>query len=679
MLRHILTLSAGLAALALAAVSAEARPLELADWLDWERAGDARISPDGAQIVYSRSSIDRVNDRWDSSLWIMDANGEKHRHLVDGGSARWSPSGDRIAYLHGKDGDTGLYVRWMDAEGATSRVAGRLEGASRLVWSPDGNAIAYRARVPMKPVWPLDLPGKPKDAKWTEDPMVVDDLHYRMDRVGLKKWHNHIFIAPADGGTPRQITSGEWDVGARAVGAVDGGGALVFTPDGEEILFDGMVAEDGSEPEPFLSNIYAVSTDDGAIRRITQDAGYWHSPRVSPDGELVVYTGNEPTETNYQAQQLRLVGIDGADERVLIDNLPAGAGDLTWAADGDGIYYTVDLEGDTNVHYVELDGDHRQVTDGEHRLSLDSVSGDGRAVGIVTTPGVTRNVVRYDISDGDDLAQLTDLNADILHGVELGTVEEFSTDSSDATRVQGWIINPPDYDPAQSYPLLLAIHGGPHADYGSEYRPMFQFFAARGYVVVYSNPRGSTGYGPDFANEIDNRYPGRRDFDDLMAATDAAIRMRNIDTDRLFVQGCSGGGVLTSWTVTQTDRFAAAAARCPVINWISFTGQADISAWAHVRFRPPFWEDSARWLAHSPIMHVDKVTTPTLLMTGVKDLRTPLAQAEEFYAALKRLGVPATLIAMNGEWHGTSSKPSNMLRTVMYLNQWFARYDPARR
>jgi len=654
----------------MAAASAEARPLALADWLDWERAANAQISPDGEEIVYTRRRVDKMQDRWSSELWILAADGSRHRQLTEGGDPRWSPSGDRLAYIDKPDDaeKAGLFVRWMDAEAATSQVAHNLEGPSKLAWSPDGERLAVRARVPREPVWKLDLPGKPKDAEWTEDATVTKRLNYRMDGIGRIEWYNHIFLVPADGGSPRQLTEGDWNVEAQ--------GRLRFTPDGEEILFDGEKTGEGEEDDPFVNHLYAVSVPGGELRRITSQEGNWHSPVPSPDGELIAYTGNEAAETNYKTQQLRVIGRDGANPRVLVEALPAGASDITWADDGESLVYTADFQGDTNVHRVSLDGEQRPVTEGDHRLSLDSLSDTGMAAGIVTDADTTRNVVRFDLESGGNFQQLTDLNGEILADVELGPVEEFTTKSTDGTEVQGWIINPPNYDPEQEYPLLLAIHGGPHAMYGTEYRPMFQFFAARGYVVVYSNPRGSTGYGPDFANAIDNRYPGRRDFEDLMAATDAAIERRAIDTDRLFVQGCSGGGVLTSWVVTQTDRFAAGAARCPVTDWISFSGTADISSWAHERFRPPFWEDPQRWLAHSTLMHVDQVETPTLLMTGARDLRTPIEQAEEFYAALKRRGVPTALIEMKKEWHGTTSKPSNMLRTVKYLDQWFEKHAP---
>ena len=660
-----------------AAAAAEARPLESADWLDWERAADAEIAPDGHAIIYARRHVDKLKDRWQSELWMIDADGGHHRYLTDGGGVRWSPSGDRIAYIDAADGKAAILVRYMDAEGATSRIATGLDHPTRLAWSPDGKWIAFRARVPMKPRWTIELPPRPEGAEWTADATVIDRWQYRIDRVGMKEWYDHIFLVPADGGTPRQLTHGDWDVGARAVGAIDAGGPLEWTPDGRHILFDGQVRADGGEPDPFISHLHAVSVADGAIRQITQTPGYWSQPTPSPDGRLVAYTGNEASEVNYPTPQLRVIGFDGTDDRVLIAALPASASNLHWDARGRGLYYTVDANGSTHIHHVDLQGRDRMVTTGEMRISLDSTSRNGIAVGIVTAPQVTRNLARIDLGKGT-VTQLTDLNGDILHDVTLGTVEEFRTESGEGTQVQGWILTPPDFDPGKRYPMILSIHGGPHAMYGVDFRFDFQVHAARGYVVVYSNPRGSTGYGPEFANAIDNRYPGTRDFSDLMAATDAVLARGFIDPERLFVTGCSGGGVLTSWTVSHTDRFAAAAALCPVIDWISFAGTADIVAWAYRRFRPDFWQDPKLWLDHSPLMHAPRVKTPTLLMTGNLDLRTPLSQAEEFYSALKYFGVPTKLIVMKDEYHGTQSKPSNMLRTIEYLDKWFSEHDPGK-
>ncbi|MEL7239859.1 MAG: S9 family peptidase, partial [Planctomycetota bacterium] len=375
------------------------------------------------------------------------------------------------------------------------------------------------------------------------------------------------------------------------------------------------------------SDINIVDIESGEIKKLQPAAGFWTSPRVSPNGKLIAYTGNQAKEVNYPAQELRVINIDGSGDKVLIADLPDGAGAIEWASDGRGLYYTMNANGSTDVYFISLaGGEPRAVTSGVHRLSGLDIRGS-HAAAVISAPKTTPNLVRVDLTNGG-VNQLTDLNADILHDVDLGDIEEINYKSPDGTDVQGWLIKPPNFDVSKKYPLVLAIHGGPHAMYGVNFQFRFQEFAAKGYVVLYTNPRGSTGYGAEFANAIDNAYPGRADYEDLIAGVDATLKKGFIDEKRMYATGCSGGGVLTSWIVTQTDRFAAAAALCPVINWISFSGQADIGRWSFARFRPFYWEDPTNWLEHSPIMHVQNVKTPTLLMTGDKDLRTPLAQAE---------------------------------------------------
>ena len=239
-------------------------------------------------------------------------------------------------------------------------------------------------------------------------------------------------------------------------------------------------------------------------------------------------------------------------------------------------------------------------------------------------------------------------------------------------RIQGWIVKPPGFAPNRKYPLMLVIHGGPHSMYNGAFNFGWQEHAANGYLVLYTNPRGSTGYGSAFGNAIKNAYPGK-DFDDLMAGVDTVLGRGYIDARRLFVYGCSGGGVLTAWIVGHTNRFAAASSNCPVINWLSFVGNTDSPGW-YRNFEKLPWEDPSEHLRRSPLMYVGNVTTPTMLMTGVEDLRTPIPQTEEFYQALKLRKVPTAMIRFNQEWHGTSSRPSNYLRTQAYLRHWFQRH-----
>jgi dipeptidyl aminopeptidase/acylaminoacyl peptidase len=322
---------------------------------------------------------------------------------------------------------------------------------------------------------------------------------------------------------------------------------------------------------------------------------------------------------------------------------------------------------------ASLKGPLRQLTTGTHMLAAPSVAKNGAAFAVRSTFQHPPDVVRINLKKPSEMVQLTEVNADFLARTQLGDVEEVWYRSSGGARIQGWIVKPPFFDPAKKYPMLLEIHGGPHGMYNVGFDYMWQNFAANGFVVLYTNPRGSTGYGTEFGNAIDKAYPSV-DYDDLIAGVDTVLGRGYIDPANLFVAGCSGGGVLSSWVIGHTDRFAAAAVRCPVINWISFFGNADIPLFGQNWFERPFWEDPGPWLKQSPLMYVGKVKTPTLLMTGVLDLRTPIPQTEEYYAALKLLGVPVAMLRFEGEFHGTGSRPSNWMRTQVYMMEWFRRW-----
>jgi dipeptidyl aminopeptidase/acylaminoacyl peptidase len=640
--------------------------LQLEHYWNWETAGGPQISPDGETLIYTRRRVDGLSDSIASELWVMDTDGGRHRFLTEGGGVQWSPSGDRIAFLRGTEAGAQIFVRWMDAEGATSQITHTRNRIKSFQWSPDGSRIAFMAETPLTPAIEITIPGAPRGADLTESPMVTDRLNYRVDRQGLKTGYDHFFVVPADGGTERQLTAGEWDARSLFSGIPSGG--WDWTPDGEALVFDGDLSPEVTDPS-YLSGIHRVEIASGEITTLFDDGGNWSSPVVSPDGDLIAFVGHAASPVNYPALSIQVMNADGSDVRTLRADLPDSPSTLFWDERGRALTYGLNFEGSTNLRRLDLRGRESEVTQGVHRFSLSSLGENGSAAGVLSSPTNTGNVAVADSRGRIEV--LTDLNADILDGVTLGRTEEIWYDSYDGTRVQGWIVYPPDFDPNEQYPLILSIHGGPHAMYGVNFNFRFQQWASDGYIVLYTNPRGSTGYTPEFANAIDNAYPGRADYEDLMSGVDALIERGYVDEDNLFATGCSGGGVLTTWIVTQTDRFAAAAALCPVTNWISFTGQADISAWSFERFRPHYWEDPDLWLRHSPIMHAHQVTTPTLLMTGAEDLRTPLAQAEEFYANLRRRGVPSVLISMVGEYHGTTSIPSNLLRTQLYLDAWF--------
>lgn len=650
--------------------------LNVADYLDYETVSAPRISPDGRRIVYTRTWVNKQEDKWESALWIMDADGGRNRTLGKGSGAVWSPDGTRIAYLaEGEPKGTQLWVRYVDAEGAGTQVTRVAESPADLRWSPDGRSIGFSMFVPATATWKVDLPAAPAGAKWTEAPRVVERFHYRQDRTGYTETgQRHLFLVSAEGGTPRALTQGDWSVGFRFDG-IGGAVGWDFSRDGRTVIVEGLDSP-AADMNYQDANLYAVDAATGARRVLTPQRGTWTDPVVSPDGRMIAFAGFPHLAQTYQAGALWVMDAGGGGIRKLSGTVERDPEDIAWAPDGRGVYFTADDQGSRHLFFAPLaGGGARRVTTGSQILTLGSIARTGAAAGVRQTAWEPSDVVRIDLSRGTT-TRLTRVNEDLLAGKRLGEVEEIWYPSTGGARIQGWIVKPPDFDPRRRYPLILEIHGGPHGMYNGSFSFPFQNFAANGFVVLYTNPRGSTGYGTAFGNAINRRYPGV-DHEDLMVGVDTLLGRGYVDPERLYIGGCSGGGVLTSWAIGHTDRFAAASVRCPVTNWMSFLGQTDVPLFVNQFFERPFWEDPQAWLRQSPLMYVGNVKTPTLLMTGVLDLRTPMPQSEEYYAALKMRGVPTALLRFNGEYHGTSSKPSNWMRTQLYMMDWYNRYRGA--
>jgi dipeptidyl aminopeptidase/acylaminoacyl peptidase len=639
--------------------------LTLEQYMDWEEVQAPQYSPDGKQIAYGRRWVDKMNDRWESSIWIANADGSRPRELVKGSDVRWSPDGTRIAYIaQGQPSGSQIFVRYMDAEGATTQISRLTDSPSGLEWSPDSKWIAFGSSVQTRETWRIAMPTPPRGAKWTEPPKIVSKLNYRSDRQGFTdEGYRQLFVIPADGGTARQITSGDW--------SANGGD---FSADGKWLVFSSnrIPDADGSFRK---SHIYAVNLETEEVKQLTKGAGTNNGPSYSPDGRTIAYMHADSVDHSAWAEtKLWMMNADGSNARA-VTNIDRPISGVTWAKDNSGVYFSAESEGTRNLWFVGTSGAPRALTSGKHMLTVSAINAAGMAVGIRSTPTKPNDVVTFALPKtgaATSFTQLTNVNDDVLQGKELAQTEEVWYTSKDGLRIHGWIVKPAGFDPSKKYPLMLEIHGGPQAMYNVGFSFARQDHASSGYVILYTNPRGSTGYGEKFTNEIKNAYPGK-DYDDLMAGVDTVINRGYIDTKNMFVFGCSGGGVLTAWVVGHTTRFTAAASLCPVTNWMSFVGTTDGAGW-YENFEKPFWEDPSEHLRRSPIMYVHKVKTPTMLMTGILDLRTPMPQTEEYYRALKKLNVPTVMVRMNNEYHGTSSTPSNFLRTQLYLRSWFDRY-----
>ena len=663
----VLAIALVLAAPSFASAQADGiRTISLEMYLDLESASDPQISPDGSQVVYTRGWVDKMNDRRESSVWIMNADGSRARFLVDGSGPIWSPDGTRIAYTsEGEPEGSQIFVRWMDDEGASSQITRLQKAPGGIRWAPDGNTLSFTMTMDGEEAWSVSPPGRPEGSNWTEPPKVVTRADYRQDRVGFvdESWR-HIFVVPAEGGTARQLTDGYWN---HSTGE--------WTPDGAELVFSSLRTED-SELSWRQSEVYAVNVANGTIRQLTTRNGQDSGPIPSPTGDLIAYRGADFHTDTYRNSGVYVMNMDGSNSRLISGDFDRSINGMQWAHDGSGLYLTVSAEGDRNIHFVSTGGGVTALSSGNHMFALSSFTADGRAVGTLTSPQLPSDIVSFSLSDPNRRTQLTHVNDDVFAGVTFGDVEEIKYESVDGFEIEGWIVKPPDFDPSRKYPMMLSIHGGPHGMYNVGFNFAWQEHAANGYVVLYTNPRGSSGYGSAFGNSIKNAYPGK-DYDDLMNGVDLVIDRGYIDDENMFVYGCSGGGVLTSWVVGHTDRFAAASANCPVINWLSFVGTTDGIGW-YRNFENLPWDDPSEHLRRSPLMYVGNVTTPTMLMTGVNDLRTPMPQTEEYFAALKVMGVETAMVRFNNEWHGTSSTPSNFLRTQLFLREWFAKHSRGR-
>ena len=649
---------------------------ELSDVFDLEYAADPQIAPDGERVVYARSFMDKMKDRRASRLWVVGSDGTGHRPITEpdvrASQPRWSPSGDRIAYVAATEGDGAeVYVRWMDT-GQTARLTQLDASPSGLAWSPDGEHLAFSMFVeaPAEPF--AKMPSPPDGADWAESPDVVTQTYYRADGGGYtEKGHSQLFVLDAAGGTPRQLTDDPYDHG----------GAPVWTPDGETLLLSAN-RHDDHRLDPLNSEVYAVDVESGDVTALTDRQGPDGSVAISPDGETIAYTGFDDREQGYQVTKLYAMNRDGSNRRLLTEGFDRDVQNPTFGPNGEAIFFQYDDEGSTKIGRITLDGDRSVVAEGVGGTSIGrpytsgsfSLSETGR---VAFTHATTQRPADVAVAaPGAEAQVLTSLNDDLFGQTPLGEVEAFTyTSSHDGRTIEGWIVKPPNFDPSKDYPLILEIHGGPFAAYGPVFSTEVQLYAAAGYVVLYTNPRGSTSYGQDFGNAIHHAYPSH-DYDDLMSGVDAVVERGYVDEDRLYVTGGSGGGVLTAWIVGHTDRFRAAVSAKPVINWVSWALTADMYPYGVKYWFPGLpWNHMDHYMERSPISYVDEITTPTMLLTGTEDYRTPMSESEQFYQALKLQQFETALVRIPGASHGIAARPSQLAAKVAHVLEWFERHE----
>ena len=415
---------------------------------------------------------------------------------------------------------------------------------------------------------------------------------------------------------------------------------------------------------------------------LTDRNGPDDAPVVSPDGKKIAYLGFEDKVRTYQLTKLHVMNADGSDKRELLPDLDRSVSGLVWNKNSDGVYFQYDDHGDTRIAFTTLASKMRDIAINLGGTTIGRPYGDGSfsvapSGRIAYTHVTPYRPAELAIVHGRKSrpAIVTEFNKDLLDWRELGQVEEIWYKSSvDGRDVQGWVVKPPGYDAATDYPLLVENHGGPISNYGARFSPEIQLYAAAGYIVFYPNPRGSTSYGEEFGDLLYNNYPGD-DYQDVMDGVDVLIESGLAHEENLFVTGGSAGGIMTAWTIGKTNRFRAAAVIKPIMNWMSKTLTADnYYGYANYRYPGQPWENMQGYMKFSPISLVGNVETPTLVMVGTADMRTPISEAKQLYNALKIRGIDTALVEVPGAPHNIAGRPSQLITKVDHILAWFEKY-----
>jgi dipeptidyl aminopeptidase/acylaminoacyl peptidase len=671
--RYFLTLSLLFAMTIAAQTEDKLAIFDPMDVFELEWATDPRVSPDGGTIVYVRKSNDIMKDRERSNLWQITLDKQDHRPLYSGiksaRSPRWSPDGTKLAFISNDTGSQQIHVRWMD-NGETAVITQLQNSPSNLTWSPDGKWLAFTMNVQasFEPI--AKSRAKPEGAEWAKKPITVTSTQYQYDGRGIvEPAFRHVFIVPADGGSARQLTGGNFNHY----------GFLTWSPESDRIYFSANRSEDW-ELVSDEADIYSVTVSSKKIEQITNEPGAERSPVISPNGELIAFSKEERRPLAYTPNRISVMSLNGSNIRLLTQDLDGDASNVIWADDSKSLYYTYDERGIRKIGQVSIKGKINKVTDGLGGTTLGRpyLSGSFHANNktIAFTYGQADRPANIAVFNEDKLKILTSLNEDLLGHKTLGEVNEIIYKSSfDEQEIQGWYITPPDFDPSKKYPLILEIHGGPHLAYGPHFSAELQIMAAAGYVVFYNNYRGSLSYGEDFALLLQYKYSSKEDFADHMSGIDSLIDLGFIDDENLFIAGGSAGGIATAYAVGLTDRFNAAVAAKPVINWLSKPLTADsMVGQIYHQFPGPPWEHVEHYWKRSPLSLMGNVTTPTMLITGENDRRTPISETEQFYQALRLRGVDSAMVRLPDTSHGIASRPSRLISKVDHILAWFERY-----
>ncbi len=686
---------------------AQKRNITETDLCNFQWIAGAQISPDGTQVVYTHVKVTPKHDNYETSLWIVPTAGGPARQLTskanDAGPV-WSPDGKTIAFSRsageGPAARAQIFLLSMDAGGEARQLTDMPRGAGGPVWSPDSRQIAFTSTTQTK-----DFEKKKPDAPEESDVRVITKAQYRNNGAGFAEIArpSHIWVVdvPKIVNEPvkaHQVTSGEFSEGD-----------IAWSKDGKHIYF---VSTHSLEPyfEPPSSELYEVAVGAGEMPSgtvtevVKMKDGFIRGISLSPDGSRMAFVsainaGDAPDgkvkQRSYSQPDLFVVDLKpGSTPKNLTtaydydigggiggDQAPprggAGGGKLIWTPDGRGIIVATGEEGKGNLRRFDASGTGAMtpITEGNHDIYAYSFTPDAtKFAALVSNPTNIGDL--FFSTQPLHMTRLTNINGDLFSKLNLTEPETIWYKSFDGRKIEAWVQRPPDFQEGKKYPLILDIHGGPHAAYGFTFDHEFQWMAAKGYIVLYPNPRGSTTYGQDFGNVIQYHYPGD-DYKDLMAGVDELIKRGWVDENRMGVTGGSGGGVLTNWVVGHTNRFKAAVSQRSIADWSGFWYTADFSQFTASWFRGAPWEDEADFKARSPITYIKEMKTPMMFVEGDADLRTPPADGgEQLFRALKYKHIPTVMVRFPGESHelSRSGKPTHRVERLEHIVGWMDKY-----